>query len=179
MRKKSPEMALRMIEAARILLLEKGAKGTTMEAIAARAGIAKGTLYAYFPDKDAILLALIEDLAEAKTDAFAEAFIEEGAIATRVGRGLAAMFGIVADLLEGSAFAFELIGEHKRLSTRLEAADAAITETIIAEMTAAGIGDAEKIVSVLMAACSGLVMKFPRPRNVREGIVLLCERMVR
>lgn len=179
MRKRSHQTALKIVEGARAQILEKGFKATTMEAIAARAGVAKGTLYAYFPDKDAVFVELIEELAEAKSEAFAEAFIEKGAIGMRVGRGLAAMFGVIADLLEGSPFAFELIGEHSRLVPRLEATDTAVGETIVAEMKAAGIEDAEEIVPVLMAACSGILMKFSKAEEVRKGIMLLCERMVR
>jgi AcrR family transcriptional regulator len=179
MRKKSPETTVKIIGAARAIALELGSKATTMEAIAARAGIAKGTLYAYFPDKDAVFTAVIEDLADSKSEAFAEAFIGEGPIAERVGRGLAAKFGVAAELLEGSPFADELIGEHNRLSPRLETADKAIGDVIIAEMEGAGIGDADKIVPVLMAAGSGMLIKFPKAKDVREGMVLLCERVVK
>jgi hypothetical protein len=84
-----------------------------------------------------------------------------------------------AELLEGSPFADELIGEHNRLSPRLETADKAIGDVIIAEMEGAGIGDADKIVPVLMAAGSGMLIKFPKAKDVREGMVLLCERVVK
>ena len=179
MRKKSPETTIKILQAARALVLETGLKATAMEAIAARAGIAKGTLYAYFPDKSAVFAALVEDLAQAKSEAFAEAFVGDDPIAERVGRGLAAKFGVAADLLEGSPYAHELIGEHSHLAPRLETADTAIGEVIVAEMTGAGIEDAEKIVPVLMAACFGVLGKFTTGREVRAGVTLLCERMVR
>lgn len=175
MRKKSPETAFKILDAARAIVLEKGLKTLTMEAIAARAGIAKGTLYAYFPDKDAVSTALIEHLAETASEAFAEAFVGQGPIAERVGRGLGARFGAMADLMESSPFAHELIGS----SSRLENAGKAIGEVIVAEMTGAGIADAEKIVPVLMAACLGVLEKFTTGREVRAGVTLLCERIVR
>ena len=110
MRKKSPETTQKIVQAALALMLESGFKATTMEGIAARAGISKGTLYAYFPDKDAIFSALMADLADRMSEAFTEAFVGDDDIAIRVGRGLAAKFGVVADLLEGSEFTQELIG---------------------------------------------------------------------
>lgn len=175
MRKKSPETTRKIIEATRDITLEAGLKATTMEAIATRAGIAKGTLYAYFPDKDAVISALIDALAEDWTDAFAEAFADEGEIGQRVGRGLAAKFGAIAQMLDGSAFAHDLIGEHHRLA----AADAAVSEEIITALKAAGIAESEQLVPVLIAASTGLLMKFSNADDVRAGITLMCERMVR
>lgn len=46
-------------------------------------------------------------------------------------------------------------------------------------MTQAGIENAETIVPVLMAACMGISASFTSPQQVREGIMLLCDRMVR
>ncbi|MEM5318259.1 TetR/AcrR family transcriptional regulator [Paraburkholderia sp. JHI869] len=47
-----------LLDAARELLLEQGADVTT-SAIAAHAGVAKATLFAYFPDKDELIDAVI------------------------------------------------------------------------------------------------------------------------
>jgi AcrR family transcriptional regulator len=49
-----------IVEAAAHILREKGAKGLTTNAIAARAGASIGSLYQYFPDKRAIVRALVE-----------------------------------------------------------------------------------------------------------------------
>ncbi len=43
-----------IITAAGNLMLKHGLRGTSMEAIAREARIAKPTLYAYFPDKEAV-----------------------------------------------------------------------------------------------------------------------------
>ena len=51
-----------ILEAAQGLFLTHGLRGTAMEAIARDAGIAKPTLYAYFPDKGAIFAALLGQL---------------------------------------------------------------------------------------------------------------------
>src|SRR4051794_14489846 len=49
-----------IINAAVELLVEHGLAGTTIEAIAARSGAAKTTIYRHWPDKRAVLLAAVE-----------------------------------------------------------------------------------------------------------------------
>lgn len=167
-------MRRKILGAARGVILETGFKATTMEVIAARAGVAKGTLYGHFANKDGVFAALTDDLAAERAEAFAQAFAQEGALADRVGQGLAARFGLAAALLRGPAFGHELIGDHDRL----DSADLAIGEEIIASMAAAGIAEAEKTVPVLMAACWGVLAKAASPEDVREDIMVLCEKMV-
>lgn len=58
-----------VIEAARELFLRKGYAGTTMEEIAARAGLTKRTLYNNYADKDALFTEIVTDVM-----AYAEAF---------------------------------------------------------------------------------------------------------
>ena len=58
-----------VVDAARTLFLEKGYAGTTMEDIAARAGIAKRTLYNNYVDKEALFTQIVTD-----TTTFAEEF---------------------------------------------------------------------------------------------------------
>ncbi|MGF1646487.1 MAG: TetR/AcrR family transcriptional regulator [Kineosporiaceae bacterium] len=49
-----------VLEAAAQLFAEAGYRATTTNHVAARAGVSVGTLYQYFPHKDALLLALAE-----------------------------------------------------------------------------------------------------------------------
>ncbi len=48
-----------ILQAARAVLLAEGYAGARMAAIATRAGVAPGTLYLYFPSKEAIVAALV------------------------------------------------------------------------------------------------------------------------
>ncbi len=50
-----------ILEASRVLLLERGLDATTMSAVAEAADVATGTLYNYFPSKDALLVGLWTD----------------------------------------------------------------------------------------------------------------------
>ncbi len=49
-----------ILQAAEEVLEEKGYYATSMDEIAARVGIAKGTIYAHFPGKDELVVALLE-----------------------------------------------------------------------------------------------------------------------
>lgn len=50
-----------IFDAARQCFLSGGFKATTMEQVATAAGVAKGTLYLYFPSKDAVLHQILQD----------------------------------------------------------------------------------------------------------------------
>ncbi len=56
-------------DAARSLFLAQGFTRTSMDAITAEAGVSKQTLYAYFPSKNELLLAILDDLQVALPEA--------------------------------------------------------------------------------------------------------------
>ena len=51
-----------ILAAARSVLAEKGFEATKISEIVARAGVAQGTFYLYFPSKITLILALAEDM---------------------------------------------------------------------------------------------------------------------
>jgi AcrR family transcriptional regulator len=61
LRTTDPSKAPRILEAAAQLFAERPYHEVRMDDIAARAGVAKGSLYLHFKDKGALYLALIED----------------------------------------------------------------------------------------------------------------------
>lgn len=61
-----------VLDAARTLFLKKGYAGTTMDEIAAQAGLTKRTLYNNYTDKDQLFTLIVADVM-----AFAEAFARE------------------------------------------------------------------------------------------------------
>ncbi len=61
MERKREETRRKIVAAAERLFSRQGVALTTMEQIAADADIAKGTLYAYFPVKEAIVVAFMQD----------------------------------------------------------------------------------------------------------------------
>src|SRR4051812_26691505 len=62
----------RILEAAKGLFLAEGWNNTTTRAIAVAAGIATGTLFNYFPTKEAIATALIGDALRGAAEEFGE-----------------------------------------------------------------------------------------------------------
>ena len=109
-----------VVDAARTLFLRQGYAGTTMEEIAAAAGLTKRTLYNNYPDKEALFRQIVTDVTSF-ADAFVRRLRDELAVAVPsadvrtmladLGRGLA--LGIVRPevvairrLLIGEARAF-------------------------------------------------------------------------
>jgi AcrR family transcriptional regulator len=68
-----------LCEAARSLFLERGIDATTIDDLAQRAGIAKGSFYRYFDDKQALVQAVLAPLGDALLAALAEAAVGLGA----------------------------------------------------------------------------------------------------
>ncbi|MCU0648698.1 MAG: TetR family transcriptional regulator [Gemmatimonadaceae bacterium] len=58
-----------LLEAARTLLAERPFAALTMDAVAQRTGLAKGTVFLYFPTKETLGLALVEELLDEWFDA--------------------------------------------------------------------------------------------------------------
>ncbi len=57
---RSRDTVAAILEAATQVLVRRGYAGATTDAIAERAGVSVGSVYQYFPNKDAILVALVE-----------------------------------------------------------------------------------------------------------------------
>jgi AcrR family transcriptional regulator len=84
------ERRRRILEAARYFVLRHGLKAAGMEAIAREAGVAKATLYAYFPDKPAIVKALLVALLDEVRQKIAAALAADGNVVSRVAAALTA-----------------------------------------------------------------------------------------
>lgn len=70
---KAPDERRReILEAATQLFRDRGYDVATVQAIAAKAGVAAGTVYLYFPSKEAILAAMQEDFETGLLDRFGE-----------------------------------------------------------------------------------------------------------
>ena len=69
MRLKSPKRRQAIIEAAAAMFRERGFDRASMHAIAARVGGSKGTLYSYFPSKEELFFAVVEDALESQATA--------------------------------------------------------------------------------------------------------------
>jgi AcrR family transcriptional regulator len=71
-----------LLDAALALFVEKGFAATRSEEVAARAGVAKGTLYRYYPSKDELFKAMVrENLSVHIAESAAQAAQYQGSIA--------------------------------------------------------------------------------------------------
>ncbi len=70
--RRSREMVERLLEATAATLAERGLDDTTTNHIAEKAGVSIGSLYQYFPDKEALLEALMERVSDKVSNVFRE-----------------------------------------------------------------------------------------------------------
>ncbi|MEE2732345.1 MAG: TetR/AcrR family transcriptional regulator [Pseudomonadota bacterium] len=70
--KRSREMVERLLDATATTLAERGLEDTTTNHIAETAGVSIGSLYQYFPDKEALLEALMERVSVKVANVFRE-----------------------------------------------------------------------------------------------------------
>ena len=169
-----------IIAAAGALMLKHGLRGTSMEAIAREARIAKPTLYAYFPDKSAVFAALVEQLIEGWRQDFLTALHGEGDVVQRVGAALTAKHKGAMKLLEGSPHAEELYGEHDRLSgPQFRTFDAELQAALETELAGAGVARPRLLAQMLLAASFGIGHKAMSPAELGPALRLLSERLIR
>lgn len=170
----------RILDAARFLALRQGLKATTMEAIAREAHIAKPTLYSYFPDKDAVFTAVMEQLILDLRQAFDTALYGNRDVVARIAAALGAKHKTVLRLLDGSPHADELYNEHDRVAgPQFRTLQAAVTTAIATELTKAGISRARPLAQLLIAATDGIGRHAKSPTEIGPAIRLVTERLLR
>lgn len=113
-----------MVEEATRLFSLYGFRRTSVDEIAAAAQLAKPTLYAYFPDKDAILAAVVEAVLGCILTTAREAAATPGPIEARLSAVLSAKFTYLFGLVDRSPHASELLGSGSRVgAAQVEATD--------------------------------------------------------
>ena len=172
------EKRRRILAAARLLMLREGLRGTTMEAIAREAGIAKPTLYAQFADKEAVFTGILDELTDALVAGFDAGMAGPGGVAQRIGAAMAGKYGAIAHVIEGSPFAEELYATHSRVSTHFRELDARMNAEIVAALKEAGVADAAELNRLIQAASYGVARKMIDETSVRAAIPVLCERLI-
>lgn len=76
----------RIVEVAHDLVAQRGYGGCSVGAVAARAGVATGTVYRHFPDKGALFAEVFRTSTQREVDAVAAAGAAAGTVAERVER---------------------------------------------------------------------------------------------
>jgi AcrR family transcriptional regulator len=151
-----------------------------MEAIAREAGVAKPTLYSYFPDKETVFQTIVGELLADVRSGFDAALGGDGDVVQRIGNALAAKYKTIARLLEGSPHAEELYGEHDRsLAPQLKVVEQRIEAAITGALADAGVERARPLTQLLLAGAYGIGRKASTAAEIGPAIRLLTERLLR
>jgi len=149
----------KVLNAAEKLFLEQGVRGTTMQAIAAEAGISKVTLYGYFKDKDLVFTAVSELIASRLETAVTEGLTSAGTISERVTKALLDKHLVVYEQVRSSAFSKELFSTKNRVaSTLFKNLDSTLEEQIAAALEQSGYSahNAKSKSRILLGATQGI-----------------------
>jgi AcrR family transcriptional regulator len=149
-----------------------------MEAVAREAGIAKGTLYAQFVDKDAVVGAIIDDMVVELQTAFDDGMAGEAPVTDRIGAALAGKYGLIARALEGSPHADEIFNEHYRFAARFEALDRRVETEVAAALAEAGAPEAANLARIVIGAANGVAHKVAGAAALDQAIRLVCRRII-
>ncbi len=172
------EKRRRIIEAAWRLALRNGLRAATMEALAREAGLAKGTLYAHFPDKEAVFDGVVGDLLVELAAAFDLGMAGEGAVAERIGAALSGKYGVIARAVEGSPHAAEILDAHHRFAPRVAAFDRRVENEIAAALAKAGVAEPDALARVVIGAAGGVAHTVPGAPSIDRAIRLVCRRLI-
>ncbi len=169
-----------ILDAALSLVLKHGLRGTSMEAIARQAGVAKPTLYAYFPDKAAVFAALLKRLVGDWRAAFLGGLHGDGDVVQRIAAAMTAKHKAVRRLLETSQHGDELYGEHDRgWAPQFAALETDLGRLVEAELAAAGVARARLMTQLLFAASDGIGRRAQSVAELGPAFRLLTERLLR
>jgi len=140
-----------ILAAAHTCFWKTGIRRSSIEDVANEAGLAKGTIYLYFPSKEELFAALAAKLCEESLVRVESALAGRGPLAGRLAAALDAKIGHFQRLLAGSAHARELLDESASIaSTHLEHLDREFHAALERALAGAKLGlDAKKRAELL------------------------------
>lgn len=188
-RARKDSVRLAILEAARLLVGQGGFRAAQMNAVAATAGIATGTIYRYFPTQTDLFAEVFRSNSQREVEAMLQAAAGLGGSTARLRRALG-MF--ISRALRNRRLAYALIAEPVDLQIEAERlryrrAYAKVLELLVLEGIASGefvAQDAQisaaALVGVLGEALLGpLLHGAPAPgESVADSIIALCLRAV-
>jgi AcrR family transcriptional regulator len=168
--RRSTETVERILDVAARLFDERGYRGTTTNHVAAEAGISIGSLYQYFPNKDALLVALAERHLAASSAMFDRALAHLAAAAPSaedVVRALVALALEVNDSSQLHALLYTDAPRTPELIAQFEAMTSSIAAHVADHLQRTGCrGDvperrATLMVAAVDAAVHDIVLRYP------------------
>ena len=169
----------KMVDAGQAVILLSGFRAATMEAIAAEAGVAKATLYKYFPDKDAVYAAVVARVAGDMQGLFDAALAGEGVVVARIAAALAAEKKYAYRLLHSSPHAQELSGADMSGHLAPMAALNQHVEDEIARVLAPELGSNARYMAQLLIACAlGIFSHAQYAEQIGPAIRMVVEKLL-
>lgn len=152
----------RIVAAATSLFGRYGFRRTSMDLLAAEAGVAKPTVYAYFADKEAVFKAVCVDVCEGLLARAEAASVGGGSIDERLAAVLTAKFTYLYELVHSSPHAQELLVSQGEIGSdvvqKTDRAYHRLLTSMLEDATAAG-EIAPKRVGLAPGAAASLLMR--------------------
>ena len=161
----------KILDVAELLFADQGFRATTMESVAAKAGVSKVTLYGYFHDKDVLFGAVANRVAERLLDAVRTALRQPGEIEFIVADALKRKHQIVWDLVRGSAFSTELFAAKTEFaSAKFADLDARIEAEIARALQERKVTAAKATARLLFGAATGIANRAASKKQLGKDI---------
>ena len=149
----------RILDGARAAFLRFGFERTSLADIAAGAGVSRTALYHYFPGKEDVLRAVVEELHAANLCQATAALEKSATLKAALAGLLEAKFGRLLAAISTSPHAAELAdAAHRLTGAATRTADDAFQKLVVSALVRHGRGnDAEGAADTLIAATKGLM----------------------
>jgi len=170
----------RLLEAAELVFAREGLRGASMERIAAEAGVARATVYAYFTDKEDAFLQVSQRLARQMEAVVDAALAGPGAPAARVRNALLAKLLLAFRIARSSPQAADLMAAKDRLAGPIFAEmDRRIIATLAVALAQAAVPDPGHTAFVLLMGAKGVSHAVEDSAGLRAGVTLLVDAALR
>ncbi|UAJ10109.1 TetR/AcrR family transcriptional regulator [Glacieibacterium megasporae] len=149
----------RILDGARAAFMRYGFERSSMADIAAGAGVSRTALYHYFPGKEDVLQAVVDELHARHLNAATEALERSETLASALAALIDAKFGRTLDLVTASPHGVELVDAGHRLTgPTIRDADGSFHALIVKALEHHGrTEDANAVADTLIAAARGLM----------------------
>ena len=149
----------RILDGARAAFLRFGFERASMADIAAGAGVSRTALYHYFPGKEEVLRAVVDELHAKSLNEATEALDKSQTLGAALTGLLEAKFGRTLAVITESPHGVELVDATNRLTgSATRAADDAFQALVVKALVRHGrVQDVEAVADTLIAAAKGLM----------------------
>ena len=169
----------RLVDAAETVFKRDGLRGASMERIAAEAGVARATVYAYFADKEDAFLHVSQRLAQRVEYVVQGALEAPGGPASRVRNALLAKHELAFQVARLSPHAADLLAAKDRLAGPVfAAAEARIVAALESAIAGMGIANPIEATAILFGAAKGVADAAPDLPALRARLARLADTML-